>query len=144
MTTGGGPISPSLAMLIRAQPLFEGLDQRMLAKLIDQGRLVDFAPGDTLIHENMDNDQLFLITEGLAAVSSSGTPIGKLAAGELAGEISSAKISPPVATVRAETALQTLSFPASLITGIAATDAGFARRLRQIAFRRISGQPSGK
>lgn len=144
MTTDSSPVILPAARLIQAQPLFEGLDQQAVDALIRRGEVLDFAPGEILIREDANNDRLFLIIEGFASVNSSGTAIGRLAAGELAGEISSAKISPPIATVRAETSLQAISFPASLIADIAGRDTDFARRLRQIAFRRISGQPASR
>jgi len=129
----------SVSELTQAQPLFSGLSNELMARLISEAKLANFSPGEPLIRENGSNQQLFLIVEGRASAISNGTRIGSITAGELAGEISSAQISPPVATVRAETNLTALTFPASLIADIAGKNAGFASRLRKTAFQRISG-----
>lgn len=129
----------SLAQTIALQPLFAGLPPSIFTRLVDEARLITHEPGEVLIRENSANNQLFLIVDGEARVDSNGTVVGRLTTGDLAGEISSAGISPPIATVRADTELQTLSFPVSVITDIAGEDAAFARRLRKAAFRRISG-----
>jgi len=129
----------SISELMHAQRLFNGLDETLMARLASEAKLANYAAGDTLITENSPNQQLFLIVEGRASATSNGTRIGKLGAGELAGEISSARISPPVATVRADSPLTAISFPIPLIAEIAGSDQGFSRRLRQAAFHRISG-----
>ena len=139
MNTDSSADHDLLTRTIASQALFTGLAPASLARLVSAARMMRHAAGDILIRENSVNDRLFLIVDGEARVDSNGTMIGRLAAGDLAGEISSAGISPPVATVQADSELQTLSFPALLIAEIAGHDAVFARRLRQAAFQRISG-----
>ena len=70
--------------------------------------------GTVLIHEGRPIDTLFVVLEGLLAVttaSSRGTPVARLRSGEIIGEISFADARPPSATVTAEQDSLVLAVP---------------------------------
>lgn len=133
------PIPEELHSLIAAQPLFEPLPEEALAELIAEGQLMRFDSGESMIEENTSNEVLFLLLKGTATAIISETPVGRLEPGDIAGEISTAGISPPIASVVAETDVEAVAFPVDAVARIAETDAGFGKRLRDAAFRRVSG-----
>ncbi len=128
-----------LSSMIASLPLFAQLPPEQRERLLHEGRMMEFAASETLIGEDEDNPHLFLVLEGSASALINGTPVGTISASELAGEISSAGISPPVATVIANEDLKAIAFPVGLIRDLADRQQDFAAALRQTAFRRISG-----
>jgi len=133
------PIPEELRSLIAAQPLFESLPEEALVKLIAEGQLMHFDSGESMIEENTPNETLFLLLKGTATAIINETPVGRLEPGDIAGEISTAGISPPIASVVAETNVEAIAFPVDTVARIAETDTGFGKRLRDAAFRRVSG-----
>jgi signal-transduction protein with cAMP-binding, CBS, and nucleotidyltransferase domain len=123
--------------LLAAHPLFAELPAETLGALARCSLVSTFEKGHRLITENQAAPELFIILKGQARVTINGTEVGRLDAGELAGEISSAGISPPIADVVAATDLEALSIPRAVLNDIAADHAAFKRHLRQAAFRRI-------
>jgi len=133
------PIPEELRSLIAAQPLFESLPAEALAELIADGRLMRFAGGESMIEENTPNETLFLLLKGTATAIINETPVGRLEPGDIAGEISTAGISPPIASVVAETEVEAAAFAVESVARIAEAHAEFGKRLRDAAFRRVSG-----
>jgi CRP-like cAMP-binding protein len=127
----------SITRLLASHPMFTDLPPQTLAALGHSCLVSSFAKGHKLIAENQPAQDLFIILEGQARVTINGTEVGRLQAGELAGEISSAGISPPIADVVADSDLEALAIPRAVLNDISAEHAGFKRRLRQAAFRRI-------
>jgi len=126
--------------LLAAQPLFAGLPAATLAELVQACPVSRFEPGHRLIAENQTEPaNLYVVLEGQARVSINGTEVGRLDAGDVAGEISSAGISPPVADVVAATDMQALAIPRAVLGELAAEDASFKQRLHRAAFARIRG-----
>ena len=60
-------------------------------------------------------------------------------AGDVAGEISISGISPPIATVTAETDVEVIAFPSESMNRCIEKHPEFGRRLRESAIRRIAG-----
>ncbi len=133
------PIPKELYALIGEQPLLTVLPTDIRNRLIADASLMMFAGGEVLIHENEPNTFLFLMLKGEATAIMNATPAGKLEAGDVAGEISAIGISPPIATVIADTEVNAIAFPATSIIRTAQTHAAFANCLRKAAFRRVSG-----
>jgi len=124
---------------IAANALFACLPDAAIDSLMLEGRILTFKAGAHLIEENQDNAFLFLILKGSASALMNGTPVGDILAGELAGEISSAGISPPVASVIASSDIEAAAFPISLIHALAEAHPDFSGRLLEAGFHRISG-----
>jgi signal-transduction protein with cAMP-binding, CBS, and nucleotidyltransferase domain len=138
----GGEMSDAhrhtITQLLKTLPLFSGLAPNTLAALVHACPVSHFAAGHCLIAENQPTPaSLYVVLAGQARVTINGTEVGRLQAGDLAGEISSAGISPPVADVVAATDMQALAIPHAVLRELVAGDAAFKQRLRRTAFARI-------
>ena len=104
-----------VAERLRATPLFGGLDDERLARLIEQGEIVDVAPGDQLIGEGEVADALYVILDGEFDVTKrSGKaeiPLARVGPGALQGEIAALEGGRRLASVRAVTGGEALRIP---------------------------------
>ncbi len=104
-----------VAERLRLTPLFEGLDDDRLARLIERGEIVDLAPGDRLIGEGEEADALFVILDGEFEVTKrSGRaeiPLARVGPGALQGEIAALEGGRRLASVRAVTDGEALRIP---------------------------------
>jgi CRP-like cAMP-binding protein len=90
-------------------PLFTGLNKRQLSKLASGFKERSFGPGRTVVREGqMDGVGFFVIAEGIASVSVSGSTVATIGAGEYFGELAMITEQPRGATVTAETQLRCL------------------------------------
>jgi CRP-like cAMP-binding protein len=95
-------LSESLAQV----PLFSDLNKRQLRKLASGFKEKSFAPGRTIVREGyMDGVGFFVITEGTAAVSVSGSTVAIIGPGDYFGELAMITEQERGATVTAETPL---------------------------------------
>lgn len=127
----------SITTILVTHPLFANLPAETLDALVHSCLVTTFPKGQKLIEENQIANELFIILKGQASVVINSTEVGCLCVGDLAGEISSAGISPPIADVVAATEVETLAISRVVLNDIAAEDESFKKRLRQVAFSRI-------
>lgn len=133
------PVPKELNLLIAVQPLLEALSEAAREQLIREATMIAFEPGELLIQEGEENLQLYLILKGEATVEMNGTIVGQIEPGDVAGEISISGISPPIATVSANSAVEVVAFPADSMNRSMEQHPEFGRRLREAAIKRISG-----
>lgn len=133
------PIPKELSTLIAVQPLLEALPQSAKDGLIASASLMAFERGETMIHEDEKNDFLFLLLKGEAKAIMNGTTVGRLEPGDVIGEISAIGMSPPIASVIADSQVEAVAFPATAIIQTTRSHAEFGSRLRKAAVKRISG-----
>jgi len=90
-------------------PLFGDLNKRQLRKLASGFKERSFAPGRTVVREgHMDGVGFFVIVEGTAAVSVSGSTVSIIGPGDHFGELAMITEQARAATVTAETPLRCL------------------------------------
>jgi len=133
------PIPEALNTLISVQPLLDPLPEEMRNTLIADSSVISFDAGELLIEENEPNHFLYLLLKGRATAIMNGTSAGELEAGDIAGEISAIGMSPPIASVIADSDLEAVAFPVESIIKAARNHNEFGERLRKAAIRRISG-----
>jgi len=133
------PIPDALSTLVTVQPLLDPLPEEMRSALIAESSIMSFNAGELLIEENEPNHFLYLLLKGSATAIMNGTSAGRLEAGDIAGEISAIGMSPPIASVIADSDLEAIAFPVESIIKAAREHAEFGERLRKAAIRRISG-----
>ena len=108
-----------IAERMRSTPLFGGLDDEQLGRLVEMGEIVDLAPGDRLIGEGEVADALFVILEGeLDVTKRSGTteiPLARVGPGALQGEIAALEGGRRLASVHAVTDAEALRIPVGAI-----------------------------
>ena len=108
-----------VAERLRGTPLFGGLDDERLARLIERGEIVDVSAGDRLIGEGEVADALYVILEGEFDVTKrSGKaeiPLARVGPGALQGEIAALEGGRRLASVHAVTDGEALRIPVDAI-----------------------------
>lgn len=127
---------------MKSNILFESLPAAALEELIQHAHLQQFPQGHLLISENRENQTLFMLISGQVNVISNGTPTATAAAGDTIGEISTSRISPPVADVIANTGIEVIAFPIEVIDQISEKHPDFGQRLRQTGISKVYGRDS--
>ncbi|MCC7261652.1 MAG: cyclic nucleotide-binding domain-containing protein [Candidatus Latescibacteria bacterium] len=98
-----------LAVLLWESPLFSGLEDREVRRLVDLSRQLNFNPGDIIVAQGSAGDSLYLLHSGELEVSAMGekgriVPLATLdEPGAFFGEVSLVDHGPRSATVRALT-----------------------------------------
>lgn len=99
--------------------------------LIKVGRKEQVPAGKTLIREGQIIDTLYIVLDGILAVSTralGGQEVARLGAGEMVGEMSFIDARPPSATVTAAENTVVLAVPRGQLAAKLAQDMGFAAR----------------
>ena len=110
---------------LESDPLFSGVAQSTLARLLGEIEEIGFAPGDTLYRRGDTASFLYLIEEGTVQLT---TPAGhKISLLEPhCGEESAAGTASYTCTATAYTTVRTLRLPKSALAALAKEKAGFA------------------
>jgi CRP/FNR family cyclic AMP-dependent transcriptional regulator len=90
------------------------LSDRDIEWMIAAGKRESISPGTVLIHQGQPVTALYIVLEGLLAVTVEGNPpreLARLGCGEIVGEMSFVDARPPSATVRALDETTLLSIP---------------------------------
>lgn len=90
-----------VAEMLAEVDLFRGLQPKMLRRIADSGKIVDFAPGHEVTTSGSHGVAFHLVTAGEAEVEVGGQPRATLHRGQAFGEISLIDGEPRSATVRA-------------------------------------------
>lgn len=126
---------------MRATPLFEGLDDAALERLIRLGEIVDLADGDVLINEGDVADAMYVVLDGeLEVTKRSGTteiPLALVGPGSLQGEIAALEGGRRLASVRASGPAEVLRIPIGTIRELLATGPDVALAVIRTATGRL-------
>jgi len=100
---------------LRDTPLFGGLDDEHLERVVQMGEIVDLAPDAMLIREGEVADALYVVLDGqLEVTKQSGTsriPLAQVGPGALQGEMAALEGGRRLASVRAITNAEVLRIP---------------------------------
>jgi CRP-like cAMP-binding protein len=97
------PIDPAF---LRDSELFENQPAEVVRAVLDQGRLIEYGPGEVLFRQGDEGDRLFVVKSGVLEViatptdGSEPTVVAYLGTGEVLGELALLTGSPRSATVR--------------------------------------------
>ena len=104
---------------LRATPLFGGLDDALLERLVQMGEIVDLPPGSVLIREGDEADAMFVVLDGEVEITkradASEIPVARVGPGSLQGEIGALEGGRRLASVRAVTQVEALRIPVSAV-----------------------------
>ncbi len=104
---------------LRLTPLFGGLPDDQLDRLVDMGEIVDLAPGTHLIREGDEADALYVVLDGELDVTKragrSDIPVARVGPGSLQGEIAALEGGRRLASVTAATPSEVLRIPIAAI-----------------------------
>ncbi|MGE5236758.1 MAG: cyclic nucleotide-binding domain-containing protein [Acidobacteriota bacterium] len=116
--------------------IFGGLPDDALADVATGSRLLEFAPGETVVREGEASQALYVVAEGTAVVLRGDEEIGRIAPGEVFGEMAFLLGVPRAATVRAAGALVAVEVDAHALRLLLRDHAGVAEELaRRVAER---------
>jgi CRP-like cAMP-binding protein len=96
-----------IAALLRESPLFAGLEEKEIRRLVELSHLSRFQPGEVIVAQGSAGDSLFLLCEGALQVSAEGEKGRSIALatldqpGAFFGEVSLVDHGPRSATVKA-------------------------------------------
>ena len=124
---------------LQAHDIFSELSDADIAKLTEVSEVRHFNTGEHLIREGEENAHLYLIQDGTVSVRSYNVEFARLRPGSLAGEISAAGISQPIADVVAMNKVSALMIPADLVRELAKRHQNFHKRIHDTAMRRVLG-----
>jgi len=96
---------------LRGVPLFSGMSDKDLRKVVGIAKVVVHSPGQLVVGEDNTAVGFHLILEGSADATVAGERVGTIEAGDYFGEISLIDGKPRSATVTATTDLKTLVVP---------------------------------
>jgi signal transduction histidine kinase len=126
---------------LRDTPLFGGLGDEHLARLIDLGEIVDLEPGEVLIREGDTADALYVVLEGEMEVTkrtgTSEIPLALVGPGALQGEIAALEGGRRLASVRAVGPAEVLRVPIDSIRGLLAAGPDIALAVIRTAVGRL-------
>ncbi|MEM6621112.1 MAG: cyclic nucleotide-binding domain-containing protein [Pseudomonadota bacterium] len=114
----------------------------ILGDLMDQdliwlaraGELRDVEPGQLVIQEGRDLENLFIVTDGKLSVLVGGQEVAELGTGDVVGEMSFVEKQPPSADVRSKGSVRVLAVPRrALLEEFRRNDAFAARFYRALA-----------
>lgn len=104
---------------LRATPLFGGLGDDQLLRLVEMGEIVDLPAGTRLIGEGEPADALFVVLDGELDVTkrsgSSDIPVARVGPGSLQGEIAALEGGRRLASVQAATDAEVLRIPVGAV-----------------------------
>ena len=109
----------SIVERLRDTPLFGGLDEAQLHRLVEMGEILDLAPGEFLIREGDQADALYVVLAGEMDVTKragrSEIPVARVGPGALQGEIAALEGGRRLASVAAIDAAEVLRIPVSAV-----------------------------
>jgi signal transduction histidine kinase len=111
--------APAIADRLRDTPLFGGLDDAQLDRLVELGEIVDLVADEVLIREGDVADALYVVLDGELEVTkragSSEIPLAQVGPGSLQGEIAALEGGRRLASVRAMGPAEVLRIPVDTI-----------------------------
>jgi len=126
---------------LRLTPLFGGLPDDQLNRLVDTGEIVDLAAGDALIVEGDVADALYVVLEGELDVTKradrADIPLARVGPGSLQGEIAALEGGRRLATVRAATAAEVLRIPIGAVRALLSAGPDVALAVIRTAVSRL-------
>ena len=138
--------APAIVERLRATPLFGGLDDEQLARIVEMGEIVDLAPGERLIGEGDPADALYVILGGeLDVTKRSGTsdiPIARVGPGTLQGEMAALEGGRRLASVHAVVDAEALRIPVSAMRELLAAGPDVALSIIRTAVGRLRSMES--
>jgi CRP-like cAMP-binding protein len=85
-------VQTAARLILRQQPLFQGLTDEQLDALLPRGQVVHFGKGEKLIRQGEKGDSMFILVDGEARVvverNGSAKEVARLASGDCFGEMS--------------------------------------------------------
>ena len=136
----------SIVERLRDTPLFGGLDEEQLHRLVEMGEILDLAEGDVLIREGDQADALYVVLSGEMDVTKrsgrSEIPVARVGPGALQGEIAALEGGRRLASVTATGPAEVLRIPVSAISELLGAGPDVALAVIRTAVTRLRDMES--
>jgi CRP-like cAMP-binding protein len=132
---------------VESSPLFRSLDQEARGDLLKVAEAVVYQPGEVVVRQGEEGDELFLVRDGSAAVriddGGSSREVAYLDRGAVFGEFAAMGSSRVrLATVSARTELAVIRFPGAMVVALAGRFPKVGKLLEALqAARQRTGSP---
>lgn len=131
---------------LRDTPLFGGLDDAQLVRLVEMGEIVDLEPGVALIREGDQADALYVVLSGELDVTKragrSEIPVARVGPGALQGEIAALEGGRRLASVIAIGHAEVLRIPVDAVRELLGAGPDVALAIIRTAVSRLRGMES--
>jgi signal transduction histidine kinase len=128
---------------LRLTPLFGGLDDAQLDRLVEMGEIVDLEPSALLIREGDEADALYVVLDGELDVTKragrSEIPLARVGPGALQGEIAALEGGRRLASVKAVTEAEVLRIPVATLRELLTAGPDVALAVIRTAVSRLRG-----
>lgn len=102
------PVPPELTARSGRSPLFDGLAEQEVSRVLARFDTTHFPAGHTVLREDLKGNDFFIIVAGTAAVLVGGRRLGQLGPGDFFGDLGVLSDGRRLASVRAERPLHCL------------------------------------
>ncbi|MFN2525505.1 MAG: Crp/Fnr family transcriptional regulator [Actinomycetota bacterium] len=125
---------------LRAIPLFSGMSDESLQRILDSASEVDLSPGHVLIQPGMPGSGLFVIEEGEVTVELPGRQ-AELGPGEFVGDLALLTDHPHTGRVRAKTPVKALAINREDFGSLLNAEPKMALSMLEALAQRLAGAP---
>jgi signal transduction histidine kinase len=136
----------SIVERLRDTPLFGGLDEEPLHRLVEMGEILDLAGGELLIREGDQADALYVVLSGEMDVTKrsgrSEIPVARVGPGALQGEIAALEGGRRLASVTAIGAAEVLRIPVTAVRELLGAGPDVALAVIRTAVERLRSMES--
>jgi CRP/FNR family transcriptional regulator, cyclic AMP receptor protein len=123
--------------MLKSVPIFEGLTKKEIQAVMGSAKEIDYPAGKEIVKEGATGVGFHLILEGEANVIVGDHPQARLGPGDYFGEMSLIDGGPRSATVKADSAVRTLSLASWEFTPLLDTNPSIARKMLVELSRRL-------
>ena len=123
--------------LLAGSSLFEGVPSDELTAIAAELDDRRHSAGDRLVTEGSDGADFFLVIEGTGDIEVGGARVASLGPGDFFGEVGALDQGPRTATVRATTAVRSLSLPNGRLHGFLVDHPRVAVNMLYVSVRRF-------
>ncbi len=134
---------PTMAQRVAALkqiPLFEGLSQRSLQRIVRMSNEVDIPAGQVLVTPRAEGSGMFVIEEGIVEVDKLGRKL-ELGPGQFFGELALLTSTTRTARVRAKTAVRCLAINRTDFQKLLSTEPKIAISMLEVMAQRLAESP---
>lgn len=130
-------------LILKGAPLFSRVAAEDLAPLARMAEQRTYDPGERIVHEGEDGDQLFLIVRGKVEITRGGRQVATMGPGEAFGEISVLDAGPRTATATAIDATEVLAIGSEEFYEILYEQAEIAEGVIRMLVKRLRDSNAG-
>lgn len=134
------PTIPERIAALKEIPLFEGLSQRSLQRIVRMSNEVDIPAGQVLVQPRAEGSGMFIIEEGTVEVDKLGRKL-ELGPGQFFGELALLTSTTRTARVRAKTPVRCLAINRSDFQKLLSSEPKIAISMLEVLAQRLAESP---